>query len=97
MRKNFFQEMGVKCPSRQAGHRERYAPLTVSLERLEFTDRDGGEAGIDLKGEGLGSPSLAMGQAGKLFAVAEQEFNLKTGFVVAVERDGIDRAIGAEQ
>ena len=59
--------MGVKCPSRQAGHRERYAPLTVSLERLEFTDRDGGEAGIDLKGEGLGSPSLAMGQAGKLF------------------------------
>ena len=89
--------MRVETPPDQAGHRERGRQVTVGLDGLQFAEGHGGEAGIDLKGERIGSAGLAMGEPGELLAVAEQEFNLEAGLVIAVERDGVQVQIGAEQ
>jgi len=53
--------MLVERPPNEAGHRERRGEVTVGLDRLQFTQGHGGQAGVDLKGEGVGSTRLAMG------------------------------------
>jgi hypothetical protein len=64
---------------------------------LQFTQGHGGEAGVDLKREGVGSAGLAMGQPRELLAVAEQKFDLEAGRVIAVEGHGVEVQRGAEQ
>ena len=88
--------MRVETPPDEAGHRERGREVTVGLDRLQFTEGHRGEAGIDLKGEGIGSAGLAMGEAGERLAVAAEKFNLEAGFVIPVERDGVQVQIGAK-
>ena len=89
--------MRVETPPDQAGHRERGRQVTVGLDGLQFTEGHRSEAGIDLKGEGIGSAGLAMSEPGELLAVAEEKFNLEAGLVIPVERDGVQVQIGAEQ
>jgi len=89
--------MLVETPPDEAGHRERGREVTVGLDGLQVTEGHGGEAGIDLKGEGIGSAGLAMGEPGELLAVAEEKFNREAGFVIPVERDGVQVQIGAKE
>ena len=89
--------MRVETPPDEAGHGERGREVTVDLDGLQFAEGHGGEAGIDLKGEGIGSAGLAVGEPGELLAVAEEKFNLEAGLVVPVERDGVQVQVGAEQ
>jgi len=51
----------------------------------------------DMKGHRIGSAGLAMGEPGELLAVAEEKFNLEAGFVIPVERDGVQVQIGAKK
>lgn len=53
--------MHVESPPDEAGHREGGREVPVGLDGLQFTQGHGGEAGVDLKGEGVGSASLALG------------------------------------
>ena len=53
--------MLVETPPDEAGHRERRREVTVGLDGLQFTQGHGGEAGVDLEGEGVGSARLTMG------------------------------------
>jgi len=76
--------MDVEGPSNEAGHRKRLRAFTDGLDGLEFTQRNRREAGVDLKGDCGGASGLAMGQSGILLAVAEEELNLKAGFVIPI-------------
>jgi len=58
--------MDIEGSSNEAGHRKRLRAFTGGLDRLEFTERHGGEAGVDLKGDRGAAPGLAMGQSGIL-------------------------------
>ena len=53
--------MLVETPPDETGHREGGGPVTEGLNRLQLAQGDGGEAGVDRKGEGVGSARLAMG------------------------------------
>ncbi|MCB1922010.1 MAG: hypothetical protein KDJ28_18835, partial [Candidatus Competibacteraceae bacterium] len=76
--------MNVEGSSNEAGHRKRLRELTGGVDRLEFTERHGGETGVDLKSDRGAAPGLAMGQSRILFAVAEQELDLKAGLVIPI-------------
>ena len=89
--------MDVEGPSNDAGHRKRLRAFTGDLDCLEFTERDGREAGVDLKGDRGGASGLAMGQSGILLAVAEEELNLKAGLVIPIQGDGVEGDIGTEE
>ena len=89
--------MCVETPPDEAGHRERGREVTVGLDGLQFAEGHRGEAGIDMKGHRIGSAGLAMGEPGELLAVAEEKFNLEAGFVIPVERDGVQVQIGAKK
>jgi hypothetical protein len=89
--------MRVERPPDEAGHRERGGQVTEGLNRLQFTQGHGGEAGVDLEGEGVGSARLTMSESRELLAVAEEKFNLEAGLVIPVERDGVQVQIGAKQ
>ena len=58
---NFLKEMLVETAADEAGHREGGREVTEGPNRLQFTQGHGGEAGVDLKGESIGSARLAMG------------------------------------
>ena len=53
--------MLVETAADEAGHREGGREVTEGPNRLQFTQGHGGEAGVDLKGESIGSARLAMG------------------------------------
>ena len=89
--------MLVEIPPDEAGHREGGWEVTVGLDGLQFTEGPGGEAGIDLKGEGIGSAGLAMGEPGERLAVAEQKFDLEAGFVIPVASAGVQVQSGAKE
>lgn len=71
--------------------------MSEGLPRLKFGEGHGSQAGVDVEGQGLGMAGLAVGQSGELFAVAEQEFDLKAGGIITVERHRIEIEIGAKQ
>jgi len=89
--------MRVECPPHEASHRERGWEVPVRLDGLQLTQGDRSQARIDLKGDRIGSAGLAMSESRKLFTVSEEKFDLETGFVVPVERRGVQRLISAEQ
>ena len=95
--RNFLEEVLVEAAAGKAGHREGGWEVTEDPNRLQFTQGHGGEAGVDLKGEGVGSAGLAVGQPRERLAVAEQKFDLEAGRVIAVEGDGVEVQRGAEQ
>jgi len=89
--------MDVEGPSHDADHRKRLGECTGGLDRLEFTERHGGEAGVHLKGDRGAASGLAVGQSSILLAVAEKKLDLKAGFVIPVEGDGVEVDCGTEE
>ena len=71
--------------------------MGVGLHRLQFGERHSRQAGVDMEGQGLRLAGLAVSQPSELFAVAEQEFNLEAGYIVAVEFYWIESEVGAKQ
>ena len=71
--------------------------MTEGLNGLQLTQGHGGEAGVDLKGEGIGSAGLAMGEPGELLAVPEEKFDLKARRIVTVECHWVEVERGAEE
>ncbi len=67
------------------------------LNRLQVAERDGGQAGVGLEGQGGAIARLAVRQPRERLAVAEQEFDLEPGDGVPVPGDRIEIEVGAEQ
>ena len=71
----------------------------MCIRDRKFREGHGGQAGVDVKGQGSGVACLAVCQPGELLAVAEQEFDLKAGGIITVEshRIEIEIEIGTKQ
>ena len=72
------------------GHRERR--LRVIVKRsvgINLGQVQGGKRSIEMKIKALLTPSLTVVQAGELFGISKDEFNLKARFVIAINGDGI--------
>lgn len=62
------------------------------LEEVECRHR-----GIEMEMQSLFTARLAVGQAGKLFGITEQKFDVKTGLVVTINLQGGEEGIGGKQ
>lgn len=70
--------------------------MSAGLHHLQFGERHSGQAGVDMEGQGLRLAGLAVSQPGEWFAVAEQEFDLEAGGIVAVAFHRIESEVGAK-
>ena len=76
---------------------KRRIAIAACLTRFEFGEGHGAQTGIEVKVEFAFRTSLAIAQTGKLFGITKEKLNLKTGFVIPVELQGIEVHIGAEE
>jgi len=88
----------VEKTSLYAGDRiDDGAGVVLGLKEFGFSDIKGDEGGVEVEIESVGIPSLALGQPGELLGVSKNKFDLKSGFVLPIDRQRIQVRIGGKE
>jgi hypothetical protein len=94
---NALEEMLIACPPFQTRHGKRPGSVVTMLLGVELGQGHRGQTGIAMERELRLRPRLTVRQAHKLFGVTEEKLDLEPCLVIAVEREGIKRDIGAKK
>ena len=85
-----FKKYLIEMSGRDIMHGKRSVVILEIGIEFGFRKRHGGEGRVEMEGEFVRAPGLAVGQARILFAVTKQKFDLKTGFVIPIQHKAVE-------